>query len=43
MKKPKKITVKPFLNDRLEPIEESINDSNGKVMKELQDYHIPQG
>ena len=36
MKKPKKITVKPFLNDRLDPIEASIHDSNGEVTKELQ-------
>ncbi|MEE4197131.1 MAG: hypothetical protein V2I54_05770 [Bacteroidales bacterium] len=36
MKKPKKITVKPFLNDKLDPIEASIHDSEGKVTKELQ-------
>ena len=36
MKKPKKITVKPFLNDKLDPIEASIHDSDGKVTKELQ-------
>ena len=36
MKKPKKITVKPFLNDKLDPIEASIHASDGEVTKELQ-------